>query len=595
MNMNERKHSETMKRTLRTRNATIAASAALALGAGSASAQLTLLRSFSSASDGAQTVGTLSLAGSELYGMASSGGSNGYGTVFNINTDGNGFTLLRTFIGGDGRAPYGSLTLSDSTLYGLTSGGGISRWGNVFRMNTDGSAYTNLHSFANDSYGRSPYGSLTLSGSTLYGMTGFGGSSNGGTIFKLNTDGSGFALLHTFTGSASDGKNPSYGTLTLVGSTLFGMTQYGGSSDGGTVFKMNTNGTGFSLLHSFAGGTNDGNQPRDALTLSGSTLYGMTSGGGSSDKGTVFRMNTDGSGFGLLHSFAGGTDDGSTPLRSLTLSGSTLYGMTQYGGNGYGTVFQINTDGNGFTLLHGFTSDSDDGRSPQGDVTVSGPTLYGLTYAGGRYSNGTAFRLSLGKTITATAGSHGSIAPAGLVAVPSGGTTNFVITPDPYWHIADVATNGTSVGAMPSFTWDNIVADGAISAAFDADLAAQGTPHWWLASFGWTNNFDTAETNNSDSDAFNNGQEYIADTDPTNPASFFSITAVSNLPPWRVYFPSSADRVYSLGSSTNLLFSDQWSVVGAQSNQPGNGGTLWLSDTNETTSNRFYRLKVNLP
>ena len=60
------------------------------------------------------------------------------------------------------------------------------------------------------------------------------------------------------------------------------------------------------ILHSFTGGASDGRIPQGSLTLSGATLYGMTSNGGSSDKGTLFSMNTDGSGFGLLHTFANG-------------------------------------------------------------------------------------------------------------------------------------------------------------------------------------------------------------------------------------------------------------------------------------------------
>ena len=56
--------------------------------------------------------------------------------------------------------------------------------------------------------------------------------------------------------------------------------------------------------------------------------------------------------FTLLHSFTGQTDDGSDPWGSLISDGSTLYGMTQAGGaSNYGTIFSIQTDNSGFTLL----------------------------------------------------------------------------------------------------------------------------------------------------------------------------------------------------------------------------------------------------
>ena len=568
--------------------------AVLGLAANLAVAQVSLLHTFTGGTDGSQPIGTLALADTNLYGMASSGSGSVRGTVFKLNTDGTSFAILHSFAGypGDGSAPSGSLTLSASTLYGMTSSGGSTGWGMVFRLNSDGTGYTNLHNFANDSNGRSPYGSLTLSGSTLFGMTGFGGSGNNGTIFKLNTDGTGFALLHSFAGGTSDGSQPFYGALTLSGSTLYGMTKLGGSGGGGTVFKMNTNGTGFSLLHSFAGGANDGRQPHEMLTLSGSTLYGMTCYGGSNDVGVLFKINTDGSGFSVMHSFASGTNDGASPVRSLTLSGSMLYGMTQAGGNGNGTMFQINTDGTGFTLLHRFTGGSS-GASPQGNVTVLEQTLYGVTYGGGAYGNGTAFSLSQSVSITATAGSHGTILPAGAVTVPVGSTTNFVITPNPYGHVADVTTNGVSVGAVTAFTWPNITAAGSINATFAPDLAAGGTPDWWLAAYGWTNSFDAAEASDTDGDGFTAGQEYIAGTNPTDTSSALRILDMRMAPP-QITFLSATNRLYTLYGRPDLA-AGNWVPVSNQTDILGNGGLLTLVDSNTPAVKWFYRVGVRLP
>jgi uncharacterized repeat protein (TIGR03803 family) len=325
------------------------------------------------------------------------GGSANVGTAFKMNTDGTGFTLLHTFTGGvgDGRAPYGGLTLSGSTLYGMTCSGGASDGGRAFKMNTDGTGYTLLHQFnGGSSDGASPLGSLTLSGSTLYGMTSAGGSNNLGTAFKMNTDGTGFSLLRSFNGY-SDGQTP-YGLLTLDGSTLYGMTTFGGSGSGGTAFKMNTDGTGFSLLHTFTGSSSDGSLPYGSLTLSGSTLYGMTQAGGASALGTAFKMNTDGTGFSLLHTFTGSSSDGSLPYGSLTLSGSTLYGMTSRGGaNNIGTAFQMNTNGTGFALVHSFAGYPSDGAIPYGSLTLDSSTLYGMTSAGGASGIGTAFSIGV--------------------------------------------------------------------------------------------------------------------------------------------------------------------------------------------------------
>ncbi len=117
----------------------------------------------------------------------------------------------------------------------------------------------------------------------------------------------------------------------------------------------------FTTLHSFTAlrglvGTNSDGEYPNGLILSGNTLYGTARVGGSSDNGTVFAVNTDGTGFTTLHSFTGGSD-GAFLVTGLILSGNTLYGTTGDGGSsGAGTVFAVNTDGTGFTTLHSFTA-----------------------------------------------------------------------------------------------------------------------------------------------------------------------------------------------------------------------------------------------
>ena len=54
------------------------------------------------------------------------------------------------------------------------------------------------------------------------------------------------------------------------------------------------------ILHSFGGGSGDGAGPNGSLTLVGSKLYGVTGSGGSSNQGTIFSMNADGSGYSLV-------------------------------------------------------------------------------------------------------------------------------------------------------------------------------------------------------------------------------------------------------------------------------------------------------
>ena len=183
-----------------------------------------------------------------------------------------------------------------------------------------------------------------------------------------------FTTLYNFTGNPyEDDANPAAG-LVLSGNTLYGTTQNGGSSGFGTVFAVNTDGSGYSILHSFTRDT-DGDYPTAGLVLSGNTLYGTTQMGGTC-YGSVFAVNTDGTGFRIVHCFQG---DG--PRAPLILSGNTLYGTTCYGTNGFGSVFAVNTDGSGYSILHGFTNDSD-GALPSCSLVLSGNTLYGAAEGG---------------------------------------------------------------------------------------------------------------------------------------------------------------------------------------------------------------------
>lgn len=355
--------------------------------------------------DGAKPYGGVIISGSTLYGTASAGGALGSGTVFAIGTDGTGFTNLHSLTRtNDGSSPYAGLLLSDATLYGTTTAGGDLQSGTVFAVSTNGTGFTNVHTFSavnlttgQNSDGANLYGALIISGKTLYGTANKGGSSGVGTIFAVNTDGSGFTNLHNFNGGNGQGVSP-FDALVCSGGILYGTTL---GPFSGLVFAMNTDGTGFTNLHKFTG--LDGSSPYSGLVLSGGTLYGTTYQLGPNGKGTVFALNTDGTGFRTLHGFTQAMNtnsDGANPYAGLILSRKTLYGTTYAGGtSGNGTVFAVNTDGTGFTNLHSFSATpsgtNSDGAKPYGGLILSGNSLYGTTTAGGSSGNGTIFSISL--------------------------------------------------------------------------------------------------------------------------------------------------------------------------------------------------------
>jgi uncharacterized repeat protein (TIGR03803 family) len=356
-------------------------------------------------SDGDSPFAGLIISGNTLYGTAAAGGRSSYGTVFAININGTGFTNLHSFTySSDGGNPNAGLILSSNTLYGTTVLGGSSGYGTVFAVNTNGTGFTNLYSFTGGSDGASPFAGLIISGNTLYGTEIGDGISAGGAVFSIHTDGTGITNLYHFT-FGSDGYSP-YASLILSGITLYGTALYGGSAGQGTLFAINTNGTGFTNLHSFSAAlgssltNSDGSSPYAGLILSGKTLYGTAYVGGSAGQGTVFAVNIDSTGFTNLHSFIGGSDGGS-PYAGLIISDKTLYGTTQYGGSsGQGTVFAVNTNGTGFTNLYSFTallhSTNSDGANPSAGLILSGNILYGTAFRGGSSGKGTVFSLSLG-------------------------------------------------------------------------------------------------------------------------------------------------------------------------------------------------------
>jgi len=385
------------------------------LSAGRVTAQtFTTLHSFSGSNDGVGPAAGLILSGNTLYGTTSGGGDSGRGTVFAASTDGTGFRTLYSFSaisgsvsGGypsnsDGIDPQAPLVLSGNTLYGTTVQAGNSGYGTVFAVDTDGTGFQTLHSFAHGDDGAWPYAGLILAGNTLYGAALGGGSANRGTVFAVNTDGTGFTTLHSQNGFDGDGP---FAKLVLSGNTLYGTA----SSPNGTIFTLNTDGTGFRTLYSFSG-SNDGANPHGGAVLSGNTLYGTAYGGGTFGSGTVFAVGTNGTGFTTLHSFTtpsgsppSTNSDGANPFCGLILSGSTLYGTAYRGGNsGYGTVFAVNADGTGFKTLHSFTTPSGsspstntDGAGPIAGLILAGNILFGTASRGGNFGNGTVFSLSL--------------------------------------------------------------------------------------------------------------------------------------------------------------------------------------------------------
>jgi uncharacterized repeat protein (TIGR03803 family) len=315
----------------------------------------------------------LLVSGNIIYGTAQSGGTNGVGLVYAVGTSGAGFVPLYNFGGNtnDGQYPAGALVLSGGALYGTTVFGGTNGSGTVFKISTNGSGYSILHSFADSPDGAEPESELVSDGSNLYGTTSAGGTNGNGTVFALHTNGTGFTILCSFTNSPEP--TIPYGGLVLSNGILYGTGSAGGTNNNGAIFAMNTNGTGFKNLYSFSAsaGNTDGESPEATLTLSGGALYGTAISGGGGG-GTIFMINTDGTGFSAISNFTNSSASGAEPFGGVIWFGNALWGTTYNNGTGgFGTLFDLPL------LAPAIT------QQPQNDTVTNGNTATFASVASG--------------------------------------------------------------------------------------------------------------------------------------------------------------------------------------------------------------------
>jgi uncharacterized repeat protein (TIGR03803 family) len=370
-----------------------------------------------------------------------------------------GYRLVYSFQGAntanpsasDGASPYGGLVIDAlGNLYGTTMYGGStttacrpargpSGCGTVFEISPNGSGgwtETVLYNFTSDSTtnpntgttcydGAIPYGGLTLGANgNLFGTTEEGGVNGLGTVFEVvapgatpppvqdqpcfssNTSTWTEVPLHSFDGNASgngDGGNPEGGLALDKLGNMYG-TNYN------TVFKVDPIGRAttlynFSLNPVDSQGNTNGTNPGAAVVLVGNSLFGTTLSGGSNGDGTAFELANyeklaDAIETGIIQ--FGGVDqfgimDGATPLSGLAgnsaVSMSGLYGTTFAGGAyGNGTVYETNGSGDE-TVLYAFTGGAD-GGGPVGGLVRYKYDFYGTTTSGGAYGYGTVFKVS---------------------------------------------------------------------------------------------------------------------------------------------------------------------------------------------------------
>ena len=149
-----------------------------------------------------------------LYGMTSSGGANGVGTLFSFNPSEGIFTKLVDFTAATGSIPQGTLTLgTDGKLYGMTSAGGVHSMGVLFSYNPVNGVYTDLFDFSQTD-GATPLGKVMQSGNILCGSTSAGGDHGMGVMFNFDMTNGTYTKVLDFDGN--NGANPNGGFLEVI-------------------------------------------------------------------------------------------------------------------------------------------------------------------------------------------------------------------------------------------------------------------------------------------------------------------------------------------------------------------------------------------
>jgi uncharacterized repeat protein (TIGR03803 family) len=263
--------------------------------------------------------------------------------------------------------------------------------------------FTVLHKFSGQGGGIEPPGGVIVDAAgSLYGVTQFGGSFNFGTVFKLDSAGR-EAVLHNF--AAVEGLWPEAPLISGPDGTIYGTTYDGGSAEGGqckhgcgTVFKRDKSGKQ-TALYAFTGGSDGGNPDSALVQDAAGNLYGTAYAGGSfagycyyfGGCGVVYKLTPSGKET-ALYAFTDG-EDGAFPGNGVVDNAGNLYGTIYRGGaSDNGYIYRLDTKGN-LTTLYSFTGGSDSG-DPKGVFFIDAAgNLYGTTYGVNTADYGIVFKL----------------------------------------------------------------------------------------------------------------------------------------------------------------------------------------------------------
>jgi len=368
----------------------------------------------------------ISLTVDKLVGTTYSGGTNAMGTVFEYSISNNTLVKKLDFNGSNGSYPIGGLRLADNSLYGNTLTGGPTDEGVVFKLITTTYAFIKIVDLSGNTTGSYPHGSITRgSNGILYGTTTEGGANAAGALFQIDPITDTFTKLWDFSTSAT-GRYPFATLMQAKNGKLYGTTTQGGTSDRGTLFEFDITSKILTKLADFKDGI-EGEGPLGTLmAASNGKIYGATAYGGANGYGVLFECDPAVSGgtFQKKIDF-NGTSNGNRPVHAPVEVNGKLYGTTEMGGtDDKGTLYAYDLISGSITKKIDFNG-TDKGTQPTGLIKAPNNKLYGMTMQGGVYTQGVIYEYdpasnTFAKKVDFKAATNGSY-PYGNLTLASNG------------------------------------------------------------------------------------------------------------------------------------------------------------------------------
>ena len=352
----------------------------------------TLLHSFDEGTDGGDVFGLVEVGNGVFYGLCKDGGAEGDGTLFEYNLNTGTFTKKFDFdrdTGGED--PEGSLVLaSNGLLYGATNSGGYSRLGTIFEYNPGATEITIVADLQSPKDVFEPNQPLMVaSNGIIYGLSEEGGANDGGVLYAFDPATGTYSVLYAF--AELTGDEP-HGQLVEYNNKLYGTCYRGGTFDDGVIFSWDLQTSTYTIEYIFD--TSISYHPDNNLTLtSDGKLLGATSNGGDNGVGTMYEFDPATTTFTEYSSFDFTGTGFATEFRFLETAPGIFYGLTSNGGSSFdGTLYKFDRSANTITVVHHFAGNPGDGSGGRGQLVLApNGLIYGATGSGGSNNLGAFF------------------------------------------------------------------------------------------------------------------------------------------------------------------------------------------------------------